>query len=172
MAAAPPLSLLTSPADCRAEPRRELLLRVRGRLPSGDEDVLLVNISPAGVLIESPASLSKGAKIAIALPDSAPIEATVVWARQGYAGCRFNRQLSREEISRALLRSDIAQPGKNDLMQAQAAVEAVEHDEAGNMMPPAPDLRPAQRPQLVLGLAVGSWALLLAMVALLYLLLT
>ena len=175
MAAAPPKTLSISPPESRTALRRELRLRVQGRLPSGDEEVLLINISQAGVLVQSVAPLAEGETFTITLPGSEPVAATVVWARQGYAGCRFTRQLSPEEINRALLRSDIAHPDEMELLRERVEAarydEAGKYDEAGDLGPPASVIPSGQRVQLIPGLAVASWVLLIAVGTLVYLLL-
>lgn len=85
-------------------------LDVTGVSASGEpEAVTIHNISEDGILIESTAPLNPDDAFEVELPHAGLVVAKVVWARGGFAGCRFETPVSMAALSAASLRS-VARP--------------------------------------------------------------
>lgn len=90
----------------RRSKRRVLRLQVAGVGASGETEVVTIhNISEDGLLIETIAPLNPNDSFEVDLPHSGPVAATVVWIRDRFAGCRFERPVSKATLSAAALRS-------------------------------------------------------------------
>ena len=98
----------TGSIDRRRSVRRSLRLSASTSVPSpGDTPVLILDISPGGLLIEAAASsLSVDDQIEIMLPDKGLVQARVAWRAGSFFGCEFNKAISAGAISAALLRAD------------------------------------------------------------------
>lgn len=80
--------------DGRAEPRDEVHHRARARLADQRTvSVLVVNLSPSGLMIRSDAPVSVGEWIKIQLPVQGEMQAAVRWALGGRIGCQFERPI-------------------------------------------------------------------------------
>ena len=141
-------------SDRRASDRRVLRLQVPGATASGPGVAVLVHdLSLSGLLIETSAELSVGADIEIDLPEAGLRPATVVWNSGQYFGCVFATPLPRAALSAALLKNPIASSPVNP-------AEAVEEQS---------DKYPLQvRLWFMLGLTVGSWAIIGGILALIW----
>jgi len=114
---------------------------------SGDE-VVIHDLSPGGILVETSASLRKGARLEVDLPELGATQARVVWNSGDYFGCQFDRPIPKAALSAALLRN----PFK------PAAGESA--DEAADDF--VDDRAPfAVRMRVILGSAAVLWALIL-----------
>nr|WP_210358905.1 PilZ domain-containing protein [Sphingomonas beigongshangi] len=81
-------------ADGRAEPRDEVHHRSRARLVDGRTlPVLIVNLSPGGLMLRSDAAVSVGEWISIQLPVLGDVKAAVRWALGGRIGCQLERAI-------------------------------------------------------------------------------
>lgn len=94
--------------DRRRAVRRPLRLSATTSAPlPGDTPVLILDISPGGLLIEADSSsLSVGDRIEIILPDKGPVQVRVAWGAGGFFGCEFSETISAGAISAALLKAD------------------------------------------------------------------
>lgn len=109
MAVAAQFEIVPSGSNKRGAPRHQMRLRVRGAPPAGEAtDVLIHNLSPTGLLIESTQHLAVGDEIVVELPEAATSTAKVVWASGQFFGCAFDRPLSAAAVSAAHLRSEPA----------------------------------------------------------------
>lgn len=91
-------------------PRRKLQFEARGALGSGNAtNVLVHNLSPTGLLLESQVELSVGEKIEIDLPHAGATSARVIWASGKLFGCQFESQISSAALSAAQLRGGARQ---------------------------------------------------------------
>lgn len=108
-----------SPAtDNRRHPRRALRLETRGTLPDGiAANVVVHNISVAGLLIETELSLAVGETLAIDLPDAGPVGAEIVWESGNLFGCAFQQALGEAALAAAQLRADPAAGEQPNLPQ-------------------------------------------------------
>lgn len=94
--------------DARRNPRRALRLETSGSLPGGAEaNVVVHNISAAGLLIETELPLDVGDTLAIDLPQVGPVGAEIVWQSGHLSGCAFQQALGEAALSAAQLRSAV-----------------------------------------------------------------
>ncbi|BDI59546.1 helix-turn-helix domain-containing protein [Qipengyuania nanhaisediminis] len=110
MASSPALRAHLDPPsqiEGRNQPRRALRLETRGSLTSGeDANVTVHNISAAGLLIETQASLETGERLAIDMPEFGPVGAEIVWQSGQLYGCAFEQALGEAALAAAELRGD------------------------------------------------------------------
>lgn len=98
------LSWYAEPEEQRLSNRRTLRLEVP--LAGGSEtNALIYNLSTQGLLLETAAPLQIGDYLAVKLPEAGAVAAEVIWVRDGFAGCQFDRPLSNAAISAALLQA-------------------------------------------------------------------
>jgi len=114
---------------------------------SGDE-VVIHDLSPGGILVETSASLRKGARLEVDLPELGATQARVVWNSGDYFGCQFDRPIPKAALSAALLRN----PFKPAV--GESADEATD-DFVDDRAPFAVQMR------VILGSAAVLWALIL-----------
>jgi hypothetical protein len=79
-------------ADVRAEPRDEVHHRTRASLDGRRwVTVLIVNLSPHGLMIRSDMAVEVGATLRVQLPVAGEMRATVRWALGGRIGCQLEQ---------------------------------------------------------------------------------
>lgn len=92
--------------DNRSVARRTLWLTATGiRANRKAAEVLVHDLSPEGMLVESTEPLEIGELIAFELPSSGLHEANVVWSSTKFYGCCFKELLSAAAVSAALLKA-------------------------------------------------------------------
>jgi hypothetical protein len=134
-------------ASRRGSSRLKLGLDVS--LAGSGEDVVIHDLSVGGILLESSASLRKGARLQIELPEAGATQAKVVWNSGDYYGCQFDKPISKAALSAARLRNPFGPAAAENPSDEQAA-EFVD------------DRAPfAVRMRVILGSAVLLWALIL-----------
>ncbi|MGB3711285.1 MAG: helix-turn-helix domain-containing protein [Erythrobacter sp.] len=90
----------------RRSARRALRLETSGALPDGEEaNVVVHNLSAAGLLIETDLSLDVGDTLAIDLPEVGPVGAEIVWQSGRLNGCAFQQALGEAALSATQLRA-------------------------------------------------------------------
>ena len=94
----------------RAAARRTLSLRVPALSAGGTDAALVHNLSEHGLRIETDAVVQSGEMIRVELPEAGAVDARVVWAGDGFAGCRFLTPIPKAAVSAALLRSPATMP--------------------------------------------------------------
>jgi hypothetical protein len=79
-----------------------------GQLPSSPDTghALIYNLSRGGLLLETAVLLNAGDMLVFDLPEAGAIAAEVIWARDGFAGCKFEHPLAQAAVSAARLRSE------------------------------------------------------------------
>ncbi|MCU6452802.1 PilZ domain-containing protein [Sphingomonas sp. A2-49] len=78
-------------ADVRAEPRDEVHHRTRASLDGRRTvPVLIVNLSPHGLMIRSDMAVDVGATLRVQLPVVGEVRAIVRWALGGRIGCQLD----------------------------------------------------------------------------------
>ena len=84
----------TNPIDDRTEPRDEVHHRSRAMLADRRSvSVLIVNLSPQGLMIRSDAPVSVGEWLRIQLPVVGEVQVAVRWALGGRIGCQLERPI-------------------------------------------------------------------------------
>ncbi|USU09400.1 PilZ domain-containing protein [Sphingomonadaceae bacterium OTU29MARTA1] len=85
----------TNPIDDRTEPRDEVHHRSRAMLADRRSvPVLIVNLSPQGLMIRSDAPVSVGEWLRIQLPVVGEVQVAVRWALGGRIGCQLERPIA------------------------------------------------------------------------------
>lgn len=88
----------------RSAERRELRLETSGFVAgAGEANVIIHNISAAGLLLESELVLAKGERLALDLPEAGAVTAVVVWRSEHLYGCAFEQALSPAALAAAQL---------------------------------------------------------------------
>lgn len=95
----------TSNATSRRTTRRKLRLEAQGSTPSDSADVLILNISTTGLLLETTADLCLGETIELDLPEAAGTRAVIKWSSGQLFGCQFREPVTVATVSGALLRA-------------------------------------------------------------------
>lgn len=90
----------------RGSGRRTLRLQLPAMSETGASPALVYNLSERGLLLETDTSLQLGDVLIVELPEAGATPAEVIWARDGFAGCRFGKPLPAAAVSAALLRAD------------------------------------------------------------------
>ena len=102
-------SLPASGEDRRQTERRALFLEASGTLPGGLEaNVLIHNISPSGLLLETEMALAAEELLILDLPEAGAVRAVVVWQSGELFGCAFEQALDQAALAAVELRSDPA----------------------------------------------------------------
>jgi hypothetical protein len=111
----------------RYAPRRAL--RLGATLSDSGVEVLIHDLSPTGLLIETGQSLTQGETLFVDLPERGPTAASVAWSSGRFYGCAFELSIPAAAVSAALLRSPALKPtGESglDITQLQALAADVE----------------------------------------------
>jgi len=110
-------------ASRRGSPR--LKLRLDSSLSGSGTEVVIHDLSSDGILVETGASLRKGARLEVHLPEVGATQAKVVWNSGEYYGCQFDTPIPTGALSAALLRSPFeaaaATPPLDELSDQEAA---------------------------------------------------
>ena len=132
-------------------------LRLGATLTDRGVEVLIHDLSPTGLLIETGQPLTKGETLFVDLPERGPTAASVAWSSGRFYGCAFELSIPAAVVSAALLRSPAVTPasacdGALDITRLHALAAEVEAS-------PAIDDRYSLRTRgLVLaGLLAVSW---------------
>jgi hypothetical protein len=90
--------------DRRGSTRRRLRLVARAAHARTTNEVLILDLSTTGLMIETATRLRIGDQLEVELPDAGPVIARVIWQRDTYFGCEFLVRAPVAAISAALLR--------------------------------------------------------------------
>lgn len=94
--------------DRRDDARWRIRLEVTGSLGESQANVVIHDISTAGMLIETDCDLTVGQSIAVTLPQGETVDARIVWRNEPLFGCRFDVPLPQASVSAVRLRSPVA----------------------------------------------------------------
>lgn len=93
-------------AGQRGTPRQALRLETSGLGPDGGAaNVVIHNISAAGLLIETALELREGDRLALDLPEAGLVTAMIVWRSERLYGCAFEQALGPAALAAAQLQS-------------------------------------------------------------------
>lgn len=137
----------------RGTVRRTLRLVARAAHARITDEVLILDLSTTGLMIETTSALSVGEMIEVELPEAGTITARVIWQREAYFGCEFVTRAPVAAVSAALLRSA---PESNN---HAAGLAVSSWDSALRDRPPTPRREPTS-----LGLTMFVLTLLLVAV--------
>ena len=134
----------------RGAPR--LKLSLDSSLAGSGTDVVIHDLSPGGILVETSESLRKGARLELELPQVGATLAKVIWSSGNYYGCQFDKPIPKAALSAALLRNPF------EPSVAPPIAEISDREAAEFVDDRAPF---AVRMRVILGSAVLLWALIL-----------
>jgi hypothetical protein len=80
-------------------------LRLGATLADSGVEVLIHDLSPTGLLLETTQPLASGETLFVDLPERGPTAASVAWSSGDFYGCAFELSIPAAVISAALLRS-------------------------------------------------------------------
>jgi hypothetical protein len=129
-----------------------LKLSLDASLAGSGEEVVIHDLSPGGILVETLASLRKGARLEVELPEVGATQAKVVWNSGDYYGCQFDKPIPKAVLSAALLRNPFGP-------SVAPPVEEISDQEAAEFVDDRASF--AVRMRVILGSAVLLWALIL-----------
>jgi hypothetical protein len=143
--------------DRRGSARHVLKLEVETAVQAGPgQHVLIHNLSPRGLLIETAADLWVGAEFELDVPEASDARARVLWRRGQFLGCEFLNPLPRSAVSAALLKN----PGRSPEDQVDDEVML----SSGDRFQEAHALPTGTRLWIIIGLAVAAWAVIVGLV--------
>jgi hypothetical protein len=90
-------------ADRRGSTRRTLRLLARAAHVRTANEVLILDLSTTGLMLETAIELSVGDRLKVELPNAGQVTARVIWQRDTYFGCEFLTRAPVAAISAALL---------------------------------------------------------------------
>lgn len=146
--AAPPLES----GNRRYAPRRAL--RLQSAVSDSGMEVMIHDLSPTGVLLETSQALGSGETLFVDLPERGPTAASVVWSSGNFHGCEFEQSIPSATISAALLRSPARAPADAafDIESLRSLAASIEAEQ------PVDDRYSLRTRGLVFcGLLVASW---------------
>jgi hypothetical protein len=85
-------------------------LRLKSAVSDSGIEVVIHDLSPTGLLIETRQPLITGETLFVDLPERGPTAASVVWSSGNFHGCAFEQSIPSAAISAALLRSPASVP--------------------------------------------------------------
>ncbi|HEY6047660.1 MAG TPA: PilZ domain-containing protein [Sphingomicrobium sp.] len=153
------LDPLQRASDRRVAMRRRLKLPVYGSTAQGEAGAVVIHdLSVTGLLLETSDHLLIGESIEVELPDGGPTTAIVMWNSGNYYGCQFHGRISPAAVSASVLRSPFdapanAQPAETQREFSFSAAD-VDDDKLPGMV----------RAWILVGLVVGTWTLIYALV--------
>jgi hypothetical protein len=143
-------------SDRRSSPRRRLNLDVAGSTRTfSDVEVVVLDLSVTGLLIEAAVDLQTGDELTIAIPDSGAVDAVVVWKSGNYFGCEFATPIPNAALSAASLRSvPDPRPENNVALSPAQPVSTTENAYRED------DLSPRGKLLALFGLSLAAWAVI------------
>ena len=108
--------------DKRGTTRWRIRLEVPGSLNDERANVVIHDISTAGMLIETRSKLEVGQDIAVSLPEAENVTANIVWQDEPLFGCRFDKPLPQAALSAARLRNPVRSSADPIAVEPQSRV--------------------------------------------------
>jgi hypothetical protein len=112
-----------------------LKLSLGSSLAGTGAQVVIHDLSPGGILVETSASPRKGARLEVELPEIGATLAKVVWNSGDYFGCQFDKPIPKAALSAAMLRNPF------EAAAAPLSVEEISDKDAADFV----DDRPRSR---------------------------
>ncbi|WP_022683355.1 helix-turn-helix domain-containing protein [Sphingobium bisphenolivorans] len=110
------ISAIVEPPPASADQRQAVRWRMRlelpGSLDEGRANVIIHDLSTAGMLMETTSRLEVGQSITLSLPEAENATAQIVWQDDHLFGCRFEQPLPQVAISAAKLRNPAVSPAE------------------------------------------------------------
>lgn len=90
-------------------------LRLKSAVSDSGIELVIHDLSPTGLLIETSQELCSGETLFVDLPERGPTAASVVWSSGKFHGCAFEQSIPSAAVSAALLRSPANVPSETGL---------------------------------------------------------
>lgn len=90
-------------------------LRLKSTVSDSGIELVIHDLSPTGLLIETSQELCSGETLFVDLPERGPTAASVVWSSGKFHGCAFEQSIPSAAVSAALLRSPANVPSETGL---------------------------------------------------------
>jgi hypothetical protein len=150
----------------RTADRRKLHLPTEGVTTSGTSEVLILNVSKTGLLLETSGDLSEGETIELDFPEATGVRAVVKWSSGSLFGCKFQKPLTRAALSAALLRASFDPPKAEPAYVSSELAGVADHqsfqsDHQG-------ELSVGAKLRWIIGLTILLWACIIAAASLLW----
>jgi len=100
-------------AGQRGEPRRRLFLSGNATQTGASCEVLVHNLSSTGMLLSTEGQLDLDEPLVVVFDEIGECSSRIVWSADGLFGCRFDRNLTKAQMSAILLRSEPLQLPQN-----------------------------------------------------------
>jgi hypothetical protein len=139
--------------DRRSAVRHKLHLDVT--LAGTGDKVVIHNLSPTGILIETATQLATSDQFEVDLPEVGATVATVIWNSDTFFGCQFRNAIPPSAVSAALLRNPFAPAMPSPVSDERYEVGVHDADFEDDRYPFGVRLR------VILGLSAALWALIL-----------
>ncbi len=155
---------LLDPKSFRSAHRRKLRLQAQGLAASGSTDVLILDVSTTGLLLETAGELGKGETIELDIPEAFGVRAVVKWSSGQLFGCEFKDPISIAAVSAVLLRAPYEPPRS---WEASVPADVAElADDLFNESGAEGELSFGVKMRWILGLALLSWTAIISAVSL------
>lgn len=140
--------------------RRKLRLVSQGAAATGDTEVMILDLSTTGLLLETAGDLTKGETIELVIAEAVGVRAVIKWSSGQLFGCEFWEPITLAAVGAALLRAPHEAP-------SPIVEHALPHlaDFAGDRSeePCAEkELSFSAKIRWILGLALLSWSIIFA----------
>lgn len=162
MSATSPLKI--QPDEDRESPRRVLKLLTAGRALQAELQLEMYNISHTGFLAKVTGDLQLGQVLDVELTPGTSRKATPVWLNEGLAGFTFLEPISSAMISSAFLRGDFTQTVRS--AQDTGDAQLIGTPASWSDVPSSDKFPLAVRVLILMGLAIASWAAVIAAIRL------
>lgn len=149
----------------RGRARRKLHLKAQGFGVHGSSEVIILDLSTTGLLLETSDTLTVGEAVDLDLQNAEVIRAVVKWSSGPFFGCQFRDPISPATVSAALLR---AAPAPVAASHAVVPTLVALNDEEERNEDPQPKgtLSFNAKMRWILAFSVVSWGLIGALVSL------
>lgn len=141
-------------SDRRGAVRRKLYLEILAAGGSTSSEVVILDLSTTGLLLETSENLKIDERIDLDLPGSDAIEAIVRWQSGRFFGCQFSAPIPMGAVSAALLRAAPLPSDPELATGSEPALPAV----PDRQMPIQGQISLQSRIGWLIGLSVLSWA--------------
>jgi len=156
----------TISSNRRTAHRRMLHLPAEGLTISGTSDVLILDMSTIGLLLETSGDLSEGESIELDITEDICVRVVVKWSSGQLFGCKFQEPISTAAVSAAMLRASYAPRSSSKTIAlsdtsspADYPADASRGDE---------QLSLAVKMRWIIGLALLSWGVVIAAASLVW----
>jgi hypothetical protein len=155
--------------DGRDASRHRLFLDARASTGSQAAEILIHNLSSTGMLLETSIDLAANNGFDVDIPEVGTVHAGIIWNSETFYGCQFEQPLSRAAVSAALLRSPSDWAASAPLRLPPVATTE-SHTSKTRHRRESGEISLRAKFFIITGLAIVSWAAVIALAGLVALL--